>query len=252
MKIVVTHLTRMQRGYVCVAGLDPESDRAVRPVIETARLSTKILARHGGPFDLATMVDLGATEPIPNRPEVEDHTFSPRDARLIEPVAPARFWDMVTTRARPSLAEIFGPDLKKRGGGAAVVEIGSGSASLGYLAPSERPELYVKSRDGRADQVRMIVADRAFELDLGVTDIRLYGSDHVTPDPEAVRRVSDEIANGTGVVLSVGLTRPYTSAPDRPPVHWLQVNNVHLESDPAWRLGSEPGWRRLVRLIFDF
>jgi hypothetical protein len=100
--------------------------------------------------------------------------------------------------------------------------------------------------------VRMKLGDADFDLDLGVTDIRLYGRDYVTPDRAVVDHISGELANGTPVLLSVGLTRPFAKSPDTPPLHWLQINNVHLERDPTWRLGAESGLRRLVRLIFDF
>jgi hypothetical protein len=252
MRIVVTDLTRMQRGYVCVAGVDLERRRHVRPVLGDTRLPTSVLARHGGPFDLATVVDLGATEPTPVRPEVEDHEFSPRQAKSVERMEAAAFWELLTALARPRLGAIFGPDLRKRAGGAATLQAGAGTASLGCLAPSRRPELYLKPRERGSDQVRMKVGDGNADLDLSVTDIRLYGSDHVTPDREAMKRVSERIAGGTGLLLSVGLTRPFSSSPSSPPVHWLQVNNIHLEDDPTWRLGSESGLRRLVRLIFDF
>lgn len=252
MRIVVTDLTRMQRGYVCVAGVDLEQRRHVRPVLGDARLPSSVLARHGGPFDLATVVDLGETEPTPVCPEVEDHAFSPRDARSVERIEAATFWELLTMLARPRLAAIFGPELRKRVGGGATVRTGGGRASLGCLAPSSRPELYLKPRERGSDQVRMKLGDGNADLDLSVTDIRLYGTDHVTPDREAMQRVSERIAVGTSVLLSVGLTRPFSNSPDLPPVHRLQVNNIHLEDDPTWRLGSESRLRRLVRLIFDF
>ncbi|MBA2450607.1 MAG: hypothetical protein H0V51_21550 [Chloroflexi bacterium] len=252
MRIVVTDLTRMQRGYVCVAGVDLDQRRHVRPVLGDTRLPTSVLARHGGPFDLATVVELATNEPTPVRPKVEDHEFSPRQAKSVERMEPAAFWELLTALARPRLGAIFGPDLRKRDGGGATVRSGAGRASLGCLAPSRRPELYLKPRERGSDQVRMRIGDGDAELDLSVTDIRLYGSDHVTPDPEAMQRVSERIAGGTGLLLSVGLTRPFSSSPSSPPVHWLQVNNIHLEDDPTCRLGSESRLRRLVRLIFDF
>ena len=170
----------------------------------------------------------------------------------MEAIDAESFWELLAGLARPKLATIFGPDLERRGGGAATVEVDAGQASLGCLAPRGRPELYVRPRDGNPGQVRIKMTDGDFDLDVGVTDIRLYGSDHVTPDADVVRRVSETIAGGGGVLLSVGLTRPFASAPHLPPVHWLQVNNIHLEDDPAWRLGSASRFRRLIRLIFDF
>jgi hypothetical protein len=40
-----------------------------------------------------------------------------------------------------------------------------------------------------------------------------------------------------GTVLSVGLTRKFRSSDQYEPRHWLQVNNIHIQEDPAWLLG---------------
>ena len=48
--------------------------------------------------------------------------------------------------------------------------------------------------------------------------------------------VAARLARGVPCLLSVGLTRPFSSREGDAPVHWLQVNNIHLEDDPAWRL----------------
>ena len=45
MKIVVTQLTRMMKGYFCVAGIDLETRAHVRPVLGGARLRTMLLDR---------------------------------------------------------------------------------------------------------------------------------------------------------------------------------------------------------------
>lgn len=238
MQIAVTDITRMQPGYVCVAGVDVATGAYVRPVIVGARLETAILAPHGGPFDLATVVDLGIVAPVPQRPEVEDHAFKPRNARAVQTIEPSLFWEMLRYLSRPTLRAIFGAQLKYHEPGRAIVELGCGEASLGCLAPTRLPRLGLMAREGRTPQVRMALSDGELGLDLAVTDIRLYGPDHVTPDPDGIDRVRTELARGTPAVLSVGLTRPYQPSPGVGPVHWLQVNNVHLESDPAWRLGA--------------
>ena len=45
------------------------------------------------------------------------------------------------------------------------------------------------------------------------------------------------LRSGVGVVLAVGLTRASGGSPDYPPLHWLQVNGLHLEDEPDWQLG---------------
>lgn len=61
-------------------------------------------------------------------------------------------------------------------------------------------------------------------------------ADGARPDAETIRDVAGRLARGVPALLSVGLTRPFSARPDEPPLHWLQVNNIHLEDDPAWRL----------------
>ena len=58
MQLVVSHVTRMQPGYICVAGVEITRGKRVRPVTY-GRLPTSLLAREGGPFDMAALVELG-------------------------------------------------------------------------------------------------------------------------------------------------------------------------------------------------
>jgi hypothetical protein len=148
--------------------------------------------------------------------------------------------------ARPSLAALFGPDLRpigRAGSRRAVTDLGAGSASLGVLLPRRQPRLSLGTKpDGRA-VVRMELTDGGTSLDLSVTDLRLYADDGARPDTKAIRDVADRLARGVPALLSVGLTRPFSSRPDEPPLHWLQVKNIHLEDDPAWRLAAPGGLR---------
>jgi hypothetical protein len=77
----------------------------------------------------------------------------------------------------------------------------------------------------------MKMRDGLFNLSVSVTDIRLYRDDHLTPAGNIVSQVVGRIESGEEVILSVGLTRAFAGS------HWLQVNNIHLESCPTWQLG---------------
>ena len=83
----------------------------------------------------------------------------------------------------------------------------------------------------------MTLSDGQIEADASVTDLRLYGDDHATPDPAHLRAVAQSIAGSQGVILSVGLTRKFRSSDAAQYRHWLQVNNIHLKENPTWRLG---------------
>jgi len=136
MRIVVNHLTRMRGDHICVAGLDLDTRGPVRPV-SAAALTQKMLKRHGGVFDIAEVVDLGEVRRVGEAPEVEDHRFDLANLRAVGPMPMGEFWALLSEVARPTLAEIFGEDLERRGHTYAT-EAGRGIASLGCVAiPSQ-------------------------------------------------------------------------------------------------------------------
>jgi hypothetical protein len=99
--------------------------------------------------------------------------------------------------------------------------------------PATPPHLYLThSRDGKP-QVRMKFSDSQVEADASVTDLRLFGDDHATPDAARIRAVAQSIADSPGVILGLGLTRKFRSSDDAAYRHWLQVNNIHLKEDPT-------------------
>lgn len=125
----------------------------------------------------------------------------------------------------------------------AAVEPGHGQVSLGTLAVTlHRPELFIEHHTPR-DRIRIKLRTGKIPLNLSVTDIRLYGADHVTPDPTAVAAAQERLVGSAEVMLSVGLTRAYSdwlSNQPQPPLHWLQVNNLHFVEEPIRRLPEGP------------
>jgi hypothetical protein len=245
MRIAITHLTRMRNGHVCVAGVDVETLRHVRPVLPTRQLGIRELAPRGGPFDLATVVELGTTTPAPARPAVEDHRYNPREAAPLVPIPAPAYGDLLARLARPKLRAIFGAPLRAHGALGAAVEAGAGIASLGCLAPRGRPRLRVLRKPDGSSALRLWFSDGELNVSVAVTDLRLYGPDRETPDWAAVSRVAARLASGERCLLSVGLGRAFARTPGEQPAHWLQVNNIHLAGTPTWRLadawGSPPG-----------
>ncbi len=237
MKIVVNHLTRMQKGFVCVAGIDLATGQHVRPVLRCQMRKT-LLARYGGPFDMGCIVELGWTKYVGTRPETEDYLFHQSEVRLLGEMPTGEFWDLLRGLARPKLGEIFGKDLSPRGSQSYAVDVGRGIASLGCYVPPGRPQLCLQRRGPLSrGRIRIQFKSGPYAFDLAVTDIRLYGNDHVTPDPEVVRLIADRLQNSPPAVLGVGLTRPFQADSNQPGRHWLQVNNFHFEDDPCWQLG---------------
>lgn len=225
MKLVVTHLTRMDPGYVCVAGQDAATRASVRPVVPGRRLPRDALASEGGAFAVGRRAHLFGVRPCGRAPEVEDHTFERASADAA--MAPDAFWSLLSQCARPSLQAIFGPALALQGHTAAL-PVGRGAASLGILRPAQPPSLAL-SESG----VRLEIADPLGRLSVAVTDLRLFGADHKSVDAGNFERLSRRL-RAQECLLAVGVGRHWTKPGDSAPRHWLQVNNVHFSDTADW------------------
>ena len=231
LRILVNHLTRMQPGYFCVAGVDVNTRSHIRPVLRHGRLTIDLLSTSGGPFDVGSIVDLGPTTHAPHAPELEDHRFDPSNSRRLFDDTPDGYWDALDRVARKSLEEIFGSALELWDE-SGTVDVGEGRASLGCLRPEKQPWLYVDHRG----TVRMVLDYLIPSVDLSVNDLRLYERDGRAPRRDFVQSVQRRLEAGVEIILSVGLTRPWQKRGDTAERHWLQVNNIHLEDDPLWQL----------------
>lgn len=234
MQMVVTHLTRMGPPYICAAGFEVKKSganfaigRRIRPV--NGQLDRGLLKTL---FQLGSMVDLGQTKPVGIPPEIEDYSFKPEKAKSVSRMSKAKFWAIIERHAGDNLNGIFGSALRQKTtshGIGAVVDPGSGVASLGELLTNEIPQLYVTG----FEQLRIKITDPILTaLDLPVTDVRFfeYGQNDSVLKRAVVNNIGKQLnRSGSGdVILAVGLTRVYRG------VHWLQVNNVFLKQDPLW------------------
>ncbi len=227
----------MQKGFICVAGVDLATGQHVRPMLRSP-LRKDLLTRYGGPFDIGCVVDLGWTRYVGTRPETEDYLFHQSEVRRVGDMSASEFWERLKHLAKPKFGEIFGKDLRPRGPCSYAVDVGRGTASLGCYVAADQARLFLQRRDAQSrGRVRMTFQSGEHPFELSVTDVRLYRDDHVTPDSEIIDRVSQRLCNGSEVILGVGLTRAFRGKPDEPALHWLQVNNIHFADEPLWRLG---------------
>ncbi len=234
MEIVITHLTRMAKGFCCAAGIEPSSGNSIRAVQRPyagtdSRLTTSYLWLSGGPFKVGNVVDLGKTIPCPNPPETEDHWFNPANARVVSVYSPIQLWSLLLAKSKPSLAEIFGIDPTRRRV-SLYFPAGQGTASLGFYQLRTAGKLNVTT--GLDEQkIRLQCFIEKEWTNLSVTDIRLYNDDCVTPDPEKVKFVAERMVKEAKlgrVILGLGLTRPFAEHEGGEAVHWVQVNGIHL------------------------
>jgi hypothetical protein len=150
------------------------------------------------------------------------------------------FWELLQRLARPRLGDLFGEALGPVGRNSCGTRPGEGDASLGFWIPPHPPRLFLRPRGpGGKPAVRMAIDDGRLQAVVGVTDIRLYGDDHMTPDAGEVETTARRLRTSGRVILAVGLTRAYAPTGREPSAaaHWLQVNNVHFEDEPIRPLG---------------
>ena len=235
MEIIINHLTRMQEGYCCAAGIDLRTKRHIRPETESKRLRTGMLAPRGI-FDIGNRIIFKDLTPCGAKPHVEDCIFHPEFVNLVGTMPGRQFWELLCSVSQTRLKDIFGEELHVIGLRSCGTQERKGQASLGCLNPKLVRNLRIERQWDRP-RIRIDVWDDEFIIDLGVTDIRLYQDDHVTPNSELVEDVADRMRHCGGIILSVGLGRAYNPQGSSNRFHYLQVNNIHLEENPVRQLG---------------
>ena len=229
-RIVVNHLTRMSCPRICVAGIDPDSRRHLRPVTgPDDPLTRDLLVESGGPFEVGAVVELGEVAPRPDRPEVEDALFDPDRARQVARLSDGDYLELLDAVAHGSLEEAFGSDLQRRGWKYAV-DRGEGECSLACVRAAPGTDLEIDERFGKRLQLRFKDAESLTFVP--VNDLRFYKSDHKTIESDRVDDVAGRLASGVAAWLSFGLARAFKAPKDDAERHWLQVNGICLEDAP--------------------
>lgn len=237
MPFVVTQLTRMKDGHVCIAGIDSATGRHVRPVLQgRQRFTAAVLARNGGPYEFGAVVDLGRTQQRPQQPEVEDVVVLGQPAQVGE-LTSQDFWTLLDHTAQPTLSGIFGAAFERKGARACGTSCGQGQASLGVLRPERAVRIDMREFE-EGMKIKATVPFGTETTSVPVTDVRLYEADCITPSRTRFDRMSRLLRSGHPVLLAVGLARAW-SANDPAAVHWLQVNGIFVNDGALWRDGDD-------------
>jgi len=237
MRVLITHLTRMSYPRVCVAGLD-EDGRYIRPVVGRHEI-LNLEAVDKGLLELGNWIDLGGHEFRPQPPEVEDCYFELANARLVGKASPKEFWFYLKRSAKKSLDAIFGEKLDVREtslGTTLALPAGVGKASLGDFLVEEL-DLVIRLHEYKGElKLRGVFAVGGLKLSVAVTDLRFYNwsKGAFRLDTQKVQEVRKKLGE-TRVILSLGLSRAKGFGNSPETWHWLQINGVHLESEPLWK-----------------
>ena len=228
MQIVICHLTRMQYPYICVAGIDLQTMNYVRLVPpRRQRIHVRFLKQHGGPFSVGACIDPGPTNPIGVPPEVEDHECLPHMATVTRHLSPVELWTLLSKVAVTDFSTVFGAQPVKAGR-SYHIPAGKGTASLCCMKANKDIYLFVEDRlSGKG--IRLARRKGGEFASLPVSDMRLYKSTLNYPvDEQKVQIMNDQLQTRTEALLTLGLTRPFSQDEVHEPVHWLQINGIHL------------------------
>ncbi len=228
--LVVTDLTRMQRGMVCIAGYDDEG-RCIRPILSSPGIPETALYSQGTPIIYpSARVEFFLLRARPQPPHTEDVYFVDGSPRFIE-----RVKDMQAVFERglyQSVEGIFGQPIL-RDIGFSVMDC-RGPRSIGAIRPEAIDQVsYSQGADGEAWDYRLAFQDSKGEAyRLKITDLTwhyycnsLRNQKH---SPAWIsQKLTEELAS-RAVYLRIGLSRGWKKYPDR---CFLQVNAIHTFPD---------------------
>jgi hypothetical protein len=228
-ELVITDLTRMYGGHVCVAGYTHDG-QAVR--LSTPRLHEVDIAFDGQPTTFpTTVVECELIEHQPQPPHTEDYCFDPYSLRLIRRLdAPA--WQVILDHLLfKSVAGIFEQPIHDDHG--RYVDDGSGIRSIGTIRPRDISQVSYSAGPDGTWNYRLRFNDQAGQYySLKITDLtwNAYCDSLRAPEnePKAVAARLTQMLKARRVYLRVGLSRKWSKFPDR---CYLQLNGIYTFPD---------------------
>ena len=98
--MLVTDVTRMEAGFICVAGIEEGTRERIRPMLpDSRRIPLDWVASRGGVVDLRRVLELGAAPRIGRVPEIEDVLTNDDRISVVGALSHERFLDVVRASA---------------------------------------------------------------------------------------------------------------------------------------------------------
>ncbi len=228
-KLVVTDLTRMSYGMVCIAGYD-ESHQCIRPVLPYQGISEKKLVVANRPIVYPfALVEFGLLRPQPEPPHTEDYRYIPGSARLIRQVQHRE--EVLGWSLFPKIPSIFEQPIHDDFG--YYVMDCQGPRSVGTILPKEIIQaIYEAGPEGVWDYRLIFYDGEDHYYRLKITDLTWhYYCDSLrgeSSDPVAIAAKLTEILRSRKVYLRIGLSRGWKKYPER---CYLQINGIYTFPD---------------------
>lgn len=228
-KLVITDLTHMYRGMVCIAGYD-STHRCIRPTLSPPGISEKTLIRSGKPviFPFA-IVEYDFTQPDPNPPHTEDYRYEPDSPRFIRKVQDRKTvlqWSLFE-----NVSAIFDQPVHDDFG--YYVMDCQGTRSLGTIHPQAIAKAtYEQGVEGPWDYRLTFYEHEDKFYRLKITDLTWqYYCDSLRGENREPSKIAVELTNllkNRDVYLRIGLSRGWKKFPDR---CYLQINGIYTFPD---------------------
>jgi hypothetical protein len=234
--LVITEVTRMQAGRVCIAGYD-QHGHCLRPVLPPPGIHESTL--YAGPRPIifpSAKVEFEFTQPTPQPPHTEDIRYVPASVRLIERQSEDRWHKMLQATLSPSVAAIFEqPILTDLG---YYIMDGQGPRSLGTIKPARISQVILELSPENKWQYRLRFEDGAgAAFRLTITDLAWrYYCDRQRAQGAAPAQIAEGLLRTlqtSEVYLRVGLARGWDKFPGRGFIQlWITSNRSSSASAP--------------------
>lgn len=229
--IVITEVTRMQEGRVCIAGYD-QHGQCIRPVLPSPGIHESTLySKQQAIVFPSAKVEFDFTQPTPQPPHTEDVRYDPVSIRFIERQPGERWHRMLQATLFQSVSAIFEQSILTDPGH--YIMDGQGPRSLGTIRPQQITQVIFELSPENRWQYRLRFSDENHDAyRLTITDLgwRYYLDDQREHGqaPQEIAASLLHILQFSEVYLRVGLARGWAKFPDR---CYLQLTGVHTFPD---------------------
>ncbi len=229
-QLVITDVTRMQEGRVCIAGYDPNGE-CVRPVLPAPGIHERSLYARGSPiiFPFA-LVEFDLQKRISEPPHTEDWRYDPKSVRFIRKLDEKQRREILDETLYRDPSAIFEAPIFSDIGH--YVKAGQGIRSLGTIRPQRMLNAVSEQSEGKW-RYRFEFVDESKNLyKLTVTDLswRYYNDSErsVGHTPEETSSKLTEKLRSSEVYLRIGLARGWDKFPG---LCFVQITGVYTFPD---------------------
>lgn len=213
-RIVITGITNMSIGHICISGYEMSDRKYIRPIIPGSHILESFLSSHKSPIELGSTIelDLSFSNTLAQPPHIEDNPFDPPTVKVLESMTRDQFCNFIASIAEDSVESIFGYEIELINGQPILPE-GTGARSLGAII-GRKCSVY-------CDHMGKARCDFVDQSGCEYRHLPIVGRDEWVKKP----------GNYLDIPIRLSLTRLFQKDDDSEPVYWMQVSGVIAKND---------------------